>query len=101
MHARSKGLALLAAVTMGLLLVAAPAAAQDDDEDMATMAPQASVAPMASLAPGIVVEGAWTLLFTVAQFALCLFGFVRQPHDRGIGAALVFSAGLLSSTAVT
>ncbi len=51
--------------------------------------------------PQRLVEGAWTLLFTVAQFALCLFGFVRQPHDRGIGAALVFSAGLLSSTAVT
>ena len=46
-------------------------------------------------------SASWTLVFVVAQFALCAYAFVRKPEDRSAGAALVFAGGLLGSTFVT
>ena len=48
-----------------------------------------------------VVDGSWTLLFVVSMFLLAAYAFARRPDDRGLGAALVFSAGLIVSIPTT
>ena len=53
--------------------------------------------PTLPLAGERLLDGAWTLLFVVSLLALAAYAFVRQPSDRALGAALVFSSGLASS----
>ena len=70
-----------------------------------TMADGARVTlPVADTLPLVgerVVDGAWTLLFVVSMFLLAAYAFARRPDDRGLGAALVFSAGLIVSIPTT
>lgn len=66
--------------------------------DGTVLAPS-SVAPAAWLAQRL-AQGAWTMVFTLVPVAICGILVARRPTDRGVGAVVVFTGGLLASTVV-